>query len=233
MWFEIKVFSFFYHYYIMAEENIYYYISFLDLRSPSPSFYITFFLPFSRDWDDMVGSCFNELYMGSSNTLNMYLAGVNVTTAKFGTKFTLQLRKNALYAFRWIVRTAEVAKRTRKNGKMEAWDGYYNPWLERLRQGFGPEDIKLLRVLRKQRFRGIDDDEEYSEQNKDDIKELVYLEGNNSRQYLERKLEEDESARQEAVTGLTPLPTLSHEESQWTMDSPRPVITFMWRSDVR
>ena len=93
MWFEIKVFSFFYHYYIMAEENIYYYISFLDLRSPSPSFYITFFLPFSRDWDDMVGSCFNELYMGSSNTLNMYLAGVNVTTAKFGTKFTLQLRK--------------------------------------------------------------------------------------------------------------------------------------------
>lgn len=195
-----------------------------------------------RTWDEMVGSCFRTLYMGSSNTLNMYLAGVNVTTAKFGTKFTLKLRKDALHAFRRVIRTAEVAKRTNDDGEMEVWDGYPNPWFEKLRQGFGPENIKMIKILRRQRHKGIDEDEEYSQEHKDEIKQMIYVEGNTSRTYLDKALQEEDSLRAEgratAAEELNyfeagaPGGAIAQEESQEKYLT-RPVVTFMWRRDVR
>lgn len=210
-----------------------------------------------------MGMCFKELYLGRSNTLNLYFASINETTALFGTKYTLGLRKGALNAFQRLVRTAELEKRTfqgRKKSQFITWDGYNNPWMEKLRQGIGPEQKKLLNVLRRQRIKSLDADEEHPQEVKDEIKRLIQLEGELSREYLEKRLQEegpigDEDGNtlntaasqdlaavsetgQRSTASQNKLDNASDSDNNGSSDliqdfSSRPVVTFILRNQLR
>ena len=200
----------------------------------------------------MVGVCFKELYLGRSNTLNLYFSSINATNALFGTKFTLGLRKGALKAFQRFVRTAELEKRTFQ-GRIESsfieWDGYKNPWMERLRQGIGPEEKKHLNVLRRQRLKNLDADEEHPQEVKDEMKRLMQLEGELSKEYLEKRLQEDEEESEDTgdVDGIADKSSNYSEKAINATDSmgdatisdstlehsSRPVVTFILRTQIR
>jgi hypothetical protein len=142
-----------------------------------------------REWDSEVGTCFKELYIGKSNTLNLYYATINETTAKFGTKHTLDLRRAAMGAFTKLVRTAEVQKRIKihtDNPKLKIWNGYDDPDLEILRQGIDRTQIKALEYLRRVRRREINEDADMEQEHKREMKDAMELETHTMRQLILR-----------------------------------------------
>jgi hypothetical protein len=170
-----------------------------------------------REWDSMVGTCFKELYIGKSNTLNLYFATIDEATAKFGTAHTLALRRSAMTVFTKLVRTAEVQKRIethQKNPKLKVWSGYDEPELERLRQGINKYQISALEYLRKVRRREINEEEDMTPAQKMEMKNAMELETDTMRKLLRRDLEG------------WPSSSLNNYGTS------KPVVTYIWRSTL-
>jgi hypothetical protein len=213
-----------------------------------------------REWDSMVGTCFKELYIGKSNTLNLYFATIDEATAKFGTAHTLALRRSAMTVFTKLVHTAEVQKHIKthqKNPKLKVWSGYDEPELERLRQGINKNQISALEYLRKVRRREINEEEDMTPAQKMEMKNAMELETDNMRKLLLRRdlegwtptslISHDASMQAEAAVP-PPGPALSESESlnetseivESSLSSSlnnygtsKPVVTYIWRSTLR
>ena len=110
-----------------------------------------------REWDSMVGTCFKELYVVKSHTLNFY-TGIFSSYASYS--HAQEQRVGAMHAFQELMATAERRNREERHEKrprLNAWGGYNNPDLEILRKGIGPESLSALSTLRDIRTASIEE----------------------------------------------------------------------------
>ncbi len=100
-----------------------------------------------RDWSEVEGSCFRNLVVGKSATLNFYQA-INTTEPdpeallKFPRIDNLEARVEAMAVFKQFVHSAQKEYIEAEEAKGAApWEGYRSRALERLRRGVGPEHL--------------------------------------------------------------------------------------------
>jgi Glycosyltransferase 61 len=100
-----------------------------------------------RDWSEVEGSCFRNLVVGKSSTLNFYQAINNTepdpeALVKFPRIDNLEARVEAMAVFKQFVHSAQKEYIEAEEAKGAApWEGYRSRALERLRRGVGPEDL--------------------------------------------------------------------------------------------
>lgn len=168
----------------------------------------------------MVGTCFRELLIGKTNTLNF---DVNIFPNRPNAKYNKDHRYKAMWAFHKLMMAAEVerrAVRNKLNPDRPTWSGYGNNGLERLRQGVGPEEIEALDVLRQLRRKAMALEKWGEDITKEMQKRLDEEEGN----MRVRVAAKARKASNELENGVT--------DEAWP-DAPRPVVTFMRRSGLR
>jgi hypothetical protein len=192
-----------------------------------------------KEWKDVVGTCFKELYIVKSHTLDFY-------TALFSSypdfAAAQKQRVGGLQAFNQLMETAERHHRNVRHEQkpvIDAWSGYDSPDLEILRQGVGPENIGALSVLREIRSTSIDEGnlsreeiEEVNRMRREETKDMLQFV-----KELQHAQEEEEEAtlRGGAAPKKRPARRAPDVYSQFfpTGSSPRPVVTFMWRTSFK
>jgi Glycosyltransferase 61 len=196
-----------------------------------------------REWDDMVGTCFQELYIIKSHTLDFY-----TTLFSSYPNFPLaqKQRVGGMQAFQEVMATAERHHRNGRQGKnpnkiVADWNGYNNPDLEVLRQGIGPENIGALSVLRDIRTAGIEE----GKLQKEEVEEVNRMRREETEDMLEfvrekQQAQEEEELRRSSNGGalkkqppVNKVNGIAYPQFVPTPSSPRPVVTFMWRMSFK
>ena len=195
-----------------------------------------------RTWDSMAGTCFRELYIGKSNTLNLYVDVLDPSTATPETAHTITYRRKALETFKGLVLTAELEKQAveRKMKETVKWPGYPHAGMERLRKGIGSEDVYMVNVLREIRAASIEESKDYTSAEKKEILDLMEVERSTLQRLLAPTETNGNSGVEERKTHELTLETekeyvvenaaRSSSSSSSSASSSRPVVTFMWRN---
>jgi hypothetical protein len=194
-----------------------------------------------REWDDMVGTCFKELYIGKSHTLDFY-TGLFLSYPSYPE--AQKQRVGAMQAFQELMATAErhhrdVRHEMRPNSDSEEWEGYNNPDLEILRQGIGPENIGALSVLRDIRTAGISQEklepseiEEINRMRREETEDMLQFAKDKQQAQEEEELSSSGSGARKRP-GIKPPTDAVYTQFVPTPSAPRPVVTFMWRMSFK
>jgi len=190
-----------------------------------------------RGWDDMVGTCFKELYIVKSHTLDFYTAIYSVYPDY---PHAHKQRVGGIQAFQELMATAERHHREaryKKNPKLHVWGGYSSSELETLRQGIGPENIGALSVLRDIRTAGI----KKGRLEQKDVVEINRMRREETEDMLafvkeKQQIQEEQRLPSNAGGGAQKKPrkkadAIAYPQFAPTPSAPRPVVTFMWRKD--
>lgn len=107
-----------------------------------------------RDWSLIDGSCFKDLTVGKTSTLNFYQALNATHHDNFDLKYSWvdnrAARVEAMAVFKAFVTSAQrewFANERAKNPTAKRWLGYRDEGMERLRQGVGPEDLDAIEAV--------------------------------------------------------------------------------------
>ena len=170
----------------------------------------------------MLGSCFRELYLGKSNTLNYYMPLFEPTTTML--RYATALRSNATQAFKALITTTERVHREDKHARrpnMRPWPGYDDPAMEALRVGVGPEGMAAgaLEVLRPSAAKA----EDLGDMPASGVRELE-RNWKKSTRTTAKMLQQGRQAGGEAAAAAELPPHL---------ERPRPVVTYMWRDGFK
>jgi len=195
-----------------------------------------------REWDDMVGTCFKELYLVKSHTLDFYTA---IYSSYPNYPHAQKQRVGSIQAFQELMATAERHHREvrhKQKPKLHEWGGYSSPGLEILRQGIGPENIGALSVLRDLRTVGIKEGR-LKQKDVDKINRMRREETEDMLAFVREKQqmqeeEEEKKLRSNASSGARKEPREKEGASAYsqfvpTPSAPRPVVTFMWRMNFK
>ena len=178
-------------------------------------------------WESLQGSCFRELYIGKSNTLSYYMPllplsddGSQTALTQANIREITSWRSNATEAFKRLMRPAQrdavIFKRDVSKIPMwkEPWPDHSLPAWRRLFLGIGPEDLAdgALDVVKPNKG--------WARRSYMSPKEVTTLEGmwNASAKLTERLGRE---------SGPQNIERKPHHES------PRPVVTYLWRDNYK
>jgi hypothetical protein len=148
------------------------------------------------------------------------------------------LRKRAMLTVQRLLGTIEIHKRRKdlaSSGGVSPFTGSDDPKLERLRLGIGPENVRALHALRLIRKRSINNEVEAG-----DAREMIRrikLERLNMKELLTRK------SMWKSGVGSRSVATVSRDAKEMNNvmegiienkpESPRPVVTFLWRKELK
>ncbi len=179
-------------------------------------------------WESLQGSCFRELYIGKSNTLSYYMPllplsddGSQTALTQANIREITSWRSNATEAFKRLMRPAQrdavIFKRDVSKIPMwkEPWPDHSLPAWRRLFLGIGPEDLAdgALDVVKPNKG--------WARRSYMSPKEVTTLEGMwNASAKLTERLGRRESGPQN-------IERKPHHES------PRPVVTYLWRDNYK
>ncbi|KAL4518915.1 hypothetical protein Ndes2437B_g04802 [Nannochloris sp. 'desiccata'] len=191
-----------------------------------------------REWDDMVGACFKELFVVKSHTLNFYTA---IFSSYPNYPHAQKQRVGGMQAFQELMTTAERHHREVrhiKKPKLNEWGGYSSSDLEILRQGIGPENIGALSVLRDIRTAGIEegrlkqkDVEEINRMRREETEDMLAFV--REKQQMQEEEELRSNARAARKQPRESAGVSAYPQSVPAPSAPRPVVTFMWRMDFK
>lgn len=188
-------------------------------------------------WESLQGSCFRELYIGKSNTLSYYMPllpllddGSQTGLTQANIRAITSRRSNATEAFKRLMRPAQkdaiVYKRDVSKIPMwkEPWPDHTLPEWSRLFRGVGPEDLEegVLDVLKPNKG--------WARRAYMSPKEVTNLESmwNASRELTERLVTSGKGRGDGGDTDKDGgTSSSSHHES------PRPVVTYLWRDNYK
>ena len=203
-------------------------------------------------WNQSLGTCYSELYVGKSNVLQYYLPLRPSSRHHNRTMFemTKEMRSNATATVKAFMITAERIHRARRHLRkpnLRRWPGYEDPGLERLRQGIGPDEIKALAALKPKKDEALTVGK-MTEDEWDELAASMAASAKTARKIAKeraavrrRRLQADVDAAAEEERSLGQRPgkndVLERNKDRSSSNPPsraeRPVVTYMWRGNFK